>query len=174
MTPAMAPLRRRRFAAPGFIASLLLAGCASSEPIDFVGESCPPTALRFPPPAPADACYVRLRQDARPLVEHGRDSYIGANRLGEQQFKAPLAESILRVLARDLRLSGLCRTASLRTGGRPWRLDVDVLHATASFTQGLPDLVPVIPAALEAHVELRLVFSDEDGRVYLDRTFEAR
>lgn len=168
--------RLRATAARAASAALLFlgaAGCASDDPIDLVG-ACPRTTVAFARP-PLDPVAVRLRLDARPLVEHGRESYLGESHVAEQQFKTPVAESLLAVFVRDLKDSRLFKTATLRPGPRAYRVDVDVLHAYASYGTGLTSIVPLLPtSSLRSEVALRVVFSDEDGRVYLDERFEAR
>ena len=112
--------------------------------------------------------------DARPLVEHGRESYLGESHVAEQQFKVPVPEALLTVLARDFRRAGLFSFASRRSFGQRFRVDFDIVHAAATYTSGLQNVLPVLPSTLEAHLALRVVFTDEDGRLYLDEVFEER
>jgi hypothetical protein len=166
------PRRRVLFGAVA-LAWLTTAGCASGGPIDLVA-ACPRTAYRAPGPPLAPAA-LHLRLDARPLVEHGRESYLGESHLAEQQFTVPVAESLLGALARDVRDAGVFRAASFRREGLPFRLDVDLLHAYAAVDSGFTGLFPVLPASsVDSKVEIRVVFTDEDGRVYLDERFTAQ
>jgi hypothetical protein len=149
------------------------AGCASGGTIDLV-EACPRTSFRTEGPV-LSAAAVHLRLDGRPLIEHGKDTYLGESRVEEQRFKTPVAESVLAVVARDLKDSGLFRAATYRRSGLPFRVDLDLLHAYAAVDSGLTALVPILPtSSLEAVVDLRVVFTDEDGRVFLDERFVAR
>jgi hypothetical protein len=154
------------------VASFALTGCGSSRPVDLVA-ACPATTVSFAPRTLGPA-LVRLRMDARPLVEHGRESYLGESHVGEQQFKVPVPESLLTILLRDAAQSALFRPVSRRAADQPFRVDFDILHASASYTAGLSSVIPVVPSSLEAVLEMRFVFTDEDGRVFLDERFSSR
>lgn len=149
-----------------------MASCAS-RPIDLVNDSCPPTkiALRQPP---LGAALIRLRADRRPLNEQGASSFLGSSTVPDQDFSVPVLESILRVIARDSRDAGLFTKASLIDREQPFRVDVVVDHARIGFTEGVSTLIPVLPtSALDAQLTVRLILMDEDGRIYLDRVYEA-
>jgi hypothetical protein len=170
--PSAASRRPRGAGAALFAAALALAGCGSTDPVDLVA-ACPPTEVALPGPTLGTA-WVRLRMDARPLIEHGRESYLGESHVAEQQFKVPVPEALLTVLARDLRRAGLFSFASRRSLGQRFRVDFDILHAAATYTSGLQSVLPVLPSSLEAHLALRIVVTDEDGRLYLDEVFDER
>lgn len=161
--------RRFRNFALAVLICLCSASCGSTQAIDLVA-ACPTSAVAFAPPALGPA-LVRLRMDARPLIEHGRESYLGESHVAEQQFKVPVAESLLTILLRDMSAATLFRPASRRAADQPFRVDFDILHASATYTSGLSSVLPVVPSSLEARLELRFVFTDSDGRVFLDESF---
>jgi hypothetical protein len=151
--------------------AVFLSACGSTTPVDLV-EECPTTTVRLPPP-PFGPAIVRISLDARPVSEHGRDRYLGERRVGDQEFRAPVAEALLIVAARDLRASGLFSSASLR-GDAPYRFDIEIRHAYAAYGSALSDVVPIFPSGLEAVADLRVVFGDVDGRVFMDERFVER
>lgn len=161
-----------RFAALAF---LVAAGAACrSAPIDLVNDCCPPTEVRVAG-TPLGACHVRLRQDQRPIDEHGEETVQGESLLADQRLRAPIAEAILGVIARDSRLAGLFTKTSLYAAAQPFHIDVTILHARAGHTSGLQTVVPVLPfSAIDAWVALRIAFADNDGRVFVEREFERR
>ncbi len=140
--------------------------------MDLVNDLTPPSQAAIEGP-PLGTCWIRLKQDRRPLTEHGRVSYMGESYVLDQDFKVPVAESILAVLARDTRRAGLFTGTSLYDKEQALRLDVTIERASATFVEGLPSLIPLVPAsALEATVKLRLALLDRDGRVFIDQMFE--
>ena len=148
------------------------AGCGSTQAVDLVA-ACPTSTTAFAPPA-LGAAMVRLRLDARPLIEHGRESYLGESHVAEQQFRVPVAESLLTILLRDMSSATLFQPVSRRAADQPFRVDFDILHASATYTSGLSSVVPVLPSSLEANLELRFVFTDADGRVFLNESFSEK
>ncbi len=166
--------RRRTFlVAAGLLVSIALsAGCSSSS-MDLVNDYCAPTGVRLPAEKPLGSCWVRLKQDRRPYSDYGKASYLGESNVLDQRFRVPVAESILSILARDVRLAGLFSPCGLYERDQQFRIDVTLERAGASYVEGLPSLIPVIPASsVEATVKLRLTVVDRDGRQFLDETFE--
>lgn len=146
--------------------------CAS-KPMDLARDHCIPTSVRLGS-APLGDAVVRLRADRRPLREQGASSFLGESTVADQDFRVPLIEGILRVVGRDARDAGLVRSASLFEGSRSLRIDIVVDHARLGYTEGVSTLIPILPtSSVEAHVALRFIFSDLDGRVYLDKAYEA-
>lgn len=169
------PKDRAFFAATAVLtlfAVLLPASCAS-KPMDLSRDHCAPTTIRFGT-SPLGDVVVRLRADRRPLREQGASSFLGESTVADQDFRVPLIEGILRVVGRDAREAGLVRSASLLEDRQTFRIDVVVDHARLGYTEGVSTLIPILPASsVEAHVALRFVFSDIDGRIYLDKAYEA-
>lgn len=152
---------------------LLPTSCAS-KPMDLARDHCAPTTIKMGS-SPLGDVVVRLRADRRPLREQGSSSFLGESTVADQDFRVPLIEGILRVVGRDARDAGLFRSASLLENRQAFRIDVVVDHARLGFTEGVSTLIPILPASsVEAHVALRFVFSDIDGRVYLDKAYEAK
>lgn len=150
-------------------AAAWLAGCAYG-PQDLVALTPPPTYRAAEEPlAPF---HVSIETDRRPPREHGVRKYPGRSYLGGNALIEPTAVSLVRVLARDLVLSGVAGEAGLVAREQGYVLGVTVEHLGASYNDGVETLVPLLPtSAIKAHCEVRLVLRDVVGRVYLEQLF---
>lgn len=162
-------IHRRRLAV-----ILLCVGCAgcASAPQDLVALT-PATTFRATGQA-LGPFQVRLDTDRRPPQEHGTRKYPGRSYLGYNDLVEPTAVSLLRILARDLRASGVASIAGLERRDDGYVLEVHVVHLGASYNDGIETLVPVLPtSAIAARVAIRLRVRDRVGRLFLDATYTA-
>ena len=151
--------------------ALWLTGCASGPYALVQLTPAPAYRAREKPLGPV---HVKLETDRRPPQEHGVRKYPGRSYLGGNALAEPTGVSLLKVLARDLELTGVGREAGLMARDEGYVLGVTVEHLSASYNDGVETLVPVLPtSAIKARCEVRLVLRDLVGRVYMDRTFAA-
>ena len=158
----------------GLCLLLLLGACAhqGSRPVDLV------TLVELPARRPSGpslgAILVRIHADTRPMEERGTSEYLGRSYVGDQDFSEPTDVGLLKVLARDLVAAGVASAAGLEDTGQPLTLDMEILHAGASFGSGLETLILLPTSEVQARCNLRLLLRDRAGRILLDAPFDSR
>lgn len=150
-------------------AACFLVACSSSR--DLV-ESTAPSRFRAGA-EPIGSVLVRLKADMRPREERGVRQFVGTSYLGGNDLVEPTDVSLLRILARDIKRTGVAADASFQDDEQPYILDASILHLGASYSEGVESFTMVLPtSSIQAKCAVRLELRDRAGRVFLDEVFE--
>ena len=149
---------------------LLLASCADQW--DLLAET-PRPAFTHDGEA-LGVILVELGSDKRPPLEHGASLYPGESWLTSDALLEPTDVALLRILARDLKNTGLASKASLRQTNPDYRVRVGILNLGAATDEGFSSIALVLPTtSVTARVRIHVALIDQSGRRFLSKEYSA-
>jgi hypothetical protein len=147
------------------------AGCGHTptDPLAH-GELYRPSSYRATH-APYGSFAVRHVKDARPSHEFGRTDYLNQTYRSGQLFQRPIPATFKRVVAAEMRDTGLF-TLAPDAGGAHYLMDLSIRHFYARYDASVLAFALIVPSvAVEAEIELNVLLTDQDGRRFLEATY---